>query len=96
MPVFSENGEILAHHKRKVCQMKDQAKRNSLSIYLGIGVSGKSPKILLEFKNISGSEKLRYSYNKKVCSRKCRTFFFNCYIHHYGDKSNYFLLLEQV
>ena len=37
--------------------MKQQVKRSSLSIYLGVGVSGKTPKIDLEFKNISGSEK---------------------------------------
>ena len=68
---FSENGEIFAHYKRKVCQMKQQVKRSSLSIYLGVGeVSGKSPKIGLEFKNISGSEKLRYSYKKKSVTKK--------------------------
>ena len=58
VPKFSENGEILTHYKRKVCEMKEQVKRNSLSIYLGVGVSGKSPKIGFEFKNISGSEKI--------------------------------------
>ena len=34
---FSENGEIFARYKRKVCQMKQQVKRNSLRIYLGVG-----------------------------------------------------------
>ena len=38
-----------------------------LSIYLEVGLSGKSPKIGLEFRNISGLEKIRYSY-KKVCN----------------------------
>ena len=40
---------------KEVCQIKQQVK----SIYLGVGVSGKSPKIGLEFKNISGSEKIK-------------------------------------
>ena len=59
VPNFSENGEIFAHYKRKVCQMKQQVERSSLSIYLGVWVSGKSQKIDLEFKNISGSEKIK-------------------------------------
>ena len=37
------------------------SQESSLSIYLEVGVSEKSPKIELEFKNISGAEKLRYS-----------------------------------
>ena len=44
--------EIFAHYKRKVCQMKQQVKRSSLSIHLGVGVIEKLPKIGLEFKNI--------------------------------------------
>jgi len=41
--------------QRKVSQMKQQVKRSSLSVYL----SGQSPTIGLEFKNISGSEKIK-------------------------------------
>ena len=50
---------IICPYKRNVCQMKQQVKRSSLSIYLGVGVSGKSPKNGLEFRNISGSEKIK-------------------------------------
>ena len=57
VPKFSENEEIFVYYKRKFCQMKQQVKRRSLSIYLGVGLSGQSPKISLEFKNIWGSEK---------------------------------------
>ena len=65
---FSENGEIFTHYKRNVCQMKQQVERSTLSIYLGVGVSGKSPKIGLEFKNISGSEKINvFILIKKKC-----------------------------
>ena len=35
---------VLMYYKRKFCQMKQQVKRRSLSIYLGVGVSGQSPK----------------------------------------------------
>ena len=65
VPFFSENGEIFAHYKIKVFQMKQQVKRSNLSIYLGVGVSGKSPKIGLEFKNISGSERIKVFLKKK-------------------------------
>ena len=35
-----QNGEIFSHYKRKVCQMKPQVNRSSLSIYLVVGTSG--------------------------------------------------------
>ena len=63
---FSENKEIFAHYKRKVCQMKQQVKRRSLRIYLGVGVSGKSLKIGLESKNKSASEKNNVFLFKKA------------------------------
>ena len=56
---FFRKWEIFAHYKRELYQMKQQVKRSGLSIYLGVGVSGKSPKIVLEFKNVSGSEKIK-------------------------------------
>ena len=47
---FAENGEIFAYYKSKEKQFKH--------IFRG-RVCGKSPKIGLEFKNISGSEKIK-------------------------------------
>ena len=45
-----------------ICTLQKKGMSNKtgiLSIYLGVGVSGKSPKIVLEFKNISDSEKIK-------------------------------------
>ena len=57
VPNFSENGKIFVYNKNKICQMKQHVERSNLSTYFGVGVSEKSPKSGLEFKNIPGSEK---------------------------------------
>ena len=56
---FGTNFRNCGNIRSKLCQIKRQVKRSILSIYLVVGMNGKSSKIGLEFKNISGLEKKR-------------------------------------
>ena len=56
VPIFWENGEIFAHYKRKVCQMKQQVKRSSLNIYLGRGWVEYHRKLALNLRMTGGCD----------------------------------------